>query len=286
MGKLTYFERNCHTVSLPSINQKGTALKLNPLLKGKMLPSNHLSPDTCLCDERIYSSQRRFFCSVFQVFIIYADKTAVFKSANMAGEAEAVYRPPERCNSVSCWAAGTGCWIFLLQVSCSWPVPAHGTLLRHHLTCPSKGQLHESRRRLWPDTGGWWMDQVTAQVNLWFPGNFLLLILLLWCFGPFLNHGFPVARFSRQISFFCWGCQSHNQLLGLSGTVPKTCVAEVAIPAARLLPAHLLSLVVCVGFLTWLNMPSASLRYQQGSTQNIMYVDTNENGIVWPLKFK
>ena len=161
----------------------------------------------------------------------------------MAGEAEAVYRPPERCNSVSCWAAGTGCWIFLLQVSCSWSVPTHGTLLRHHLTCPSKGQLHESWRRLWPNTGGWWMAQVTAQLNLWFPGNLFLLVPLPWCFGPFLNHGFPIARVSRQFSSFYWGCQSHDQPLG---TVPKTCPTEVAFPAARLLPAHLLSLLVCV----------------------------------------
>lgn len=182
----------------------------------------------------------------------------------MAGEAGAVYRPPERCISFSCWAAGTSCWIFLLQVSCSWSIPTHGTLLGHHLTCPSKGQLHESWSRLWPGTGGWWMDQVTAQVNLRFPGNFLLLVLLLWCFGPFLNHGFPVAWVSRQFSFFCWGCQSHVLLLSLSGTVPKTCPAEVAFPAARLLTAHLQSLLVCVGSFTWLNMPSASLRYQQG----------------------
>jgi hypothetical protein len=60
-----------------------------------------------------------FFCSIFQVCIICADKTAVFKSAIMAGEAEAVYRPPERRNRVSCRAAGTGCGIFLLQISCS-----------------------------------------------------------------------------------------------------------------------------------------------------------------------
>ena len=163
MGKLTYFERNSHTVTLPSINQTETVLKLNPHLKGKMQPSNHLSPDTYLCDERIYSSHRIFFfCSVFQVCVICADKTAVFKSTNMAGEAGAVYRPPERCNSVSCWPTGTSCWIFLLQVSSSWSVPTHGTLLGHHLTCPSKGQLHESWSRLWPGTGGWWMDQVTA----------------------------------------------------------------------------------------------------------------------------
>lgn len=263
MGKLTYFERNFLTVTLPSINQTGTALKLNPHLEGKMLPSNHLNPDTCLCDERFILVTEDFFCSVFQVCIIFADKTAVFKSANMAGEAEAVYRPPERCNSVSCWAAGTGCWIFLLEVSGSWSVPTHRTLLGHHLTCPSKGQLHESWSRLWPDTGGWWMDQVTVQVNIWFPGNFLFLVLLLWCFGPFLNHGFPVARVSRQFSFFCWGCQSHDRPLSLSGTVPKTCPAEMAFLAARLLSAHLLSLLVCVGSLTWLNIPSASLRYQQ-----------------------
>jgi hypothetical protein len=46
------------------------------------------------------------------------------------------------------------------------------------------------------------MDQVAAQVNLQFPGYFLLFVLLLWCFGAFLNHGFPVARVSRQFSFF------------------------------------------------------------------------------------
>jgi hypothetical protein len=44
--------------------------------------------------------------------------------------------------------------------------------------------------------------QVAAHVNLWSPGSFLLLLLLLWHFGLFLDHSFPVARLSSQFSFY------------------------------------------------------------------------------------
>jgi len=79
-GKLAYFERNSHTVTLPSINQTGTALKLNPHLKGKMQPSNHLTPDTCLCDERIYCSHRRFFFVQFFKFVSFVQTKQLFSS--------------------------------------------------------------------------------------------------------------------------------------------------------------------------------------------------------------
>jgi hypothetical protein len=58
------------------------------------------------------------------------------------------------------------------------------------------------------------MDQVAAQVNHQFPGYFLLLVLLLWYFGPSWTMDSLLPEFQDNLAFFCWGYQSYDQPLG------------------------------------------------------------------------
>jgi hypothetical protein len=71
----------------------------------------------------------------------------------MGGKVTTMYRPAEGCNTIPCWSAGISCWVILQQTSSSWPVPTHRPLLWYRLTRPSEGQLCESWRWLWPNSG-------------------------------------------------------------------------------------------------------------------------------------
>jgi len=81
---------------------------------------------------------------------------------------------------------------------------------------------------------------------------------LLWCFGLFLAHFFPLAWVSRKFNFYqvtMWAAFPAPHLVGrVSSTLFKTCLAWVSLSAALLLLVYLLSSLVHVSFFTKLNM--------------------------------